>query len=68
MTIGVIGAMQMEVDDLKAQMTDTQTEVYSEMCRRDRCYLKLFIPRGQAHGYRREEPSTSCGREEGALH
>ena len=29
MTIGVIGAMQMEVDDLKAQMTDTQTEVYS---------------------------------------
>ena len=28
MTIGVIGAMQMEVDDLKAQMTDTQTEVY----------------------------------------
>lgn len=27
MTIGVIGAMQMEVDDLKAQMTDTQTEV-----------------------------------------
>ena len=24
MTIGVIGAMQMEVDDLKAQMTDTQ--------------------------------------------
>ena len=25
MTIGVIGAMQMEVDDLKAQMTDTQT-------------------------------------------
>ena len=23
MTIGVIGAMQMEVDDLKAQMTDT---------------------------------------------
>ena len=29
MTIGVIGAMQMEVDDLTAQMTDTQTEVYS---------------------------------------
>ena len=29
MTIGVIGAMQMEVDDLKAQMTDTQTEAYS---------------------------------------
>ena len=29
MTIGVIGAMQMEVDDLKAQMTDTQTEVWS---------------------------------------
>ena len=29
MTIGVIGAMQMEIDDLKAQMTDTQTEVYS---------------------------------------
>ena len=24
MTIGVIGAMQMEVDDLKAQMTDRQ--------------------------------------------
>ena len=29
MTIGVIGAMQMEVDDLKAQMTDTPIEVYS---------------------------------------
>ena len=29
MTIGVIGAMQMEVDDLKAQMTDTQTEGFT---------------------------------------
>ncbi len=29
MTIGVIGAMQMEVDNLKAEMTDTKTAVYS---------------------------------------
>ena len=29
MTIGVIGAMQMEVDNLQAQMTDTKIHEYS---------------------------------------
>lgn len=29
MTIGVIGAMQMEVDNLKSEMTNTQTYIYS---------------------------------------
>ena len=30
--------------------------------------LNYLFRGGQAHGYRGEEPSTSCGREEGTLH